>query len=69
MGGGKIWRTDGFSGSKVARSICENDRIGCKLGWCQGPLTYGDEKSRMEAWQQLVTKAMVNLKEQPIEIT
>ena len=54
---------------EVVRSICENDRIGCKLGWCQGPLTYGNENSRLEAWQHLVIKAMVNLKEQPIEIT
>jgi hypothetical protein len=53
---------------EVAHSICGNYKIGCKLGWCEGPLPYGDEKLRLEAWQKLVTKAMLNLKEQPLEI-
>ncbi len=53
---------------EVARSICGNDTIGCKLGWCQGGLPYGDEKLRLEAWQNLVAKAMMNLKEEPLEV-
>ncbi len=52
---------------KVAQSICKEDRIGLKLGWCQGALTYGDEKLRSEAWQKIVAKAMINLQEQPLE--
>jgi len=53
---------------EIAHIICREDKIGCKFGWCQGPLPYGDEKLRLEAWQQLVAKAMMNLKEQPLEI-
>jgi len=53
---------------EVAQRICGPENIGCKLGWCQGPLPYGDVALRLEAWQQLVVKAMMNLKEQPLEI-
>jgi CHASE2 domain-containing sensor protein len=53
---------------EVAQRICGPENIGCKLGWCQGPLPYGDVALRLEAWQQLVAKAMMNLKEQPLEI-
>jgi CHASE2 domain-containing sensor protein len=54
---------------EVAHSICGRDKIGCKIGWCQGPLPYGDEKMRLEGWQNLVIKATMNLKETPLEIT
>jgi CHASE2 domain-containing sensor protein len=54
---------------EVAHSICGRDKIGCKIGWCQGPLPYGDERLRLEAWQNLVVKATMNLKETPLEIT
>lgn len=53
---------------EVAQRICGPENITCKLGWCQGPLSYGDVALRLEAWQQLVAKAMMNLKEQPLEI-
>jgi len=53
---------------EVVQHICGAEKMGCKLGWCQGPLPYGDEKLRLEAWQQLVAKVMMNLKTHPQEI-
>ena len=52
---------------EVAQGICKEDGIGLKLGWCQGPLPYGDEKLRLDAWQKFVAKAMTNLQEQPLK--
>ncbi|MDR4492837.1 MAG: CHASE2 domain-containing protein [Nitrospirales bacterium] len=52
---------------EVAQGICQEVRIGYQFGWCQGPLPYGDERSRLEAWQKLVAKAIMNLQEQPLE--
>jgi hypothetical protein len=52
----------------VAQRICGPEKITCKLGWCQGPLPYGDVTLRLEAWQKLVAKAIMNLKEHPIEM-
>jgi adenylate cyclase len=53
---------------EVARGICGNYGIGCRLGWCQGALPYGDEKLRLQAWQKFVAKATINLQEQPLEV-
>ena len=70
----KPWET-GSSGDQtvslvrdVVQRICGPEKIGCKLGWCQGPLPYGDVKLRLESWQMLVAKAIMNLKEQPLEM-
>lgn len=52
---------------EVAQNICGGDKIGCNIGWSQGPLPYGGEKVRLEAWQTLVAKALMNLKERPLE--
>jgi hypothetical protein len=52
---------------EVTQDICKEVRIGCHLGWCQCPLPYGDVKLRLEAWQKLVAKAIINLQEQPLE--
>ena len=52
----------------VAQSICQEDTIHFKLGWIQGPLPYGEEKARMDAWQKMVTKAILNLQEQPVQV-
>lgn len=53
---------------EVAQSICGGDKIGCQLGWCEGPLPYGDVKLRLDAWQKLVAKAVSNLKERPLAL-
>lgn len=53
---------------EVVGPLCRKAGIGCRLGWSQGALPHGDENGRLEAWQTLVAKAIVNLKEQPLDI-
>jgi hypothetical protein len=47
-----------------AQTLCAKGRLGWRLGFCQGALPYGHEKGRIQAWQQLVTKSMLHLREQ-----
>lgn len=48
----------------VAKSICSKDTMAFNLGFSQGPMPYGDEKPRIQAWQHLVTTALLHLKNQ-----
>jgi adenylate cyclase len=49
-----------------AQALCAKDHLRWRIGFCQGALPYGHEKSRMQVWQQLVTKSMLNMREQEV---
>jgi adenylate cyclase len=46
----------------VAKPLCSKDTMEWHLGFSQGPMPYGEEKSRIQAWQQLVTQALLHLR-------
>lgn len=48
----------------VAKPLCSKDTMELHLGFSRGPMPYGEEKPRIHAWQQLVTKALLHLKKQ-----
>jgi len=49
---------------EVVQAICAQNHRGWHTGHSQGALPYGDEKNRIQAWQQLVTRTMLHLREQ-----
>lgn len=48
----------------VAQTICSKEKLHWHVGYCQGALPYSNDKNRIQAWQQLVTKTMLHLREQ-----
>ena len=48
----------------VAKALCSKESMALHFGFSQGPLPYGEEKPRIQAWQQLVTRALLHLKNQ-----
>lgn len=48
----------------VAKPLCAKDTMECHLGFSEGPMPYGEEKPRIQAWQQLVTAALLHLRKQ-----
>jgi len=48
----------------VAKPLCSKDTMELRLGFSQGPMPYGEEKPRIQAWQQLVTAAILHLKKE-----
>jgi adenylate cyclase len=48
----------------VAKPLCSKDTMELHVGFSQGPMPYGEEKPRIQAWQQLVTRALLHLKNQ-----
>ena len=48
----------------VAKPLCSKDTMKLHIGFSQGPMPYGEEKPRIQAWQQLVTAALLHLKKE-----
>jgi hypothetical protein len=48
----------------VAKPLCAKDTMELHIGFSQGPMPYGEEKPRIQAWQQLVTAALLHLKKE-----
>jgi CHASE2 domain-containing sensor protein len=48
---------------EVAKNISSKVKDNYRLGVSQGVLPFGDEKSRLKAWQKLVTHAILNLQD------
>ena len=46
----------------VAKPLCAKDTMKLHIGFSQGPMPYGEEKLRIQAWQQLVTAALLHLR-------
>ncbi|MEE8302035.1 MAG: CHASE2 domain-containing protein, partial [Candidatus Tectomicrobia bacterium] len=45
----------------IAQDVCGGNAGTVHLGHCQGAMPFGDENARVHAWQQLVTKAVLNV--------
>jgi hypothetical protein len=46
----------------VAKPLCAKDTMKLHIGFSQGPMPYGEEKLRIQAWQQFVTAALLHLR-------
>ncbi|MDT7043983.1 CHASE2 domain-containing protein [Candidatus Nitronereus thalassa] len=61
-------RTDGNTTRALvqeeAQALCAKEHRVWRIGFCQGALPYGQEKGRIQAWQHLVMKSMLDLREQ-----
>ncbi len=64
------WQPEEFGGETVtlvrdvAQRICKKESLGCKFGWCEGALPYGDPEKRLGAWQKLVAQAIIKVQEE-----
>jgi adenylate cyclase len=48
----------------VVKPLCSNDTRELHLGLSQGPMPYGEKTHRIQAWQQLVLAALLDLNKQ-----
>ena len=45
----------------ITQDVCGGSPETVHVGHCQGPMPFGDEKARVHAWKQLVTKAVMSV--------